>query len=120
MNYLASPYSDPDPVVREARYRFVCAATASLLQEGFQVFSPIVQSHPLIAWGLPTEWSFWEPFDRWLLQQCQELWVLQLTGWKQSVGVQKEIEYARAFGIPIRYLQPVGGTFPLTGTEVRP
>jgi hypothetical protein len=31
MIYLASPYSHPDPLVREQRFRDACRATASLL-----------------------------------------------------------------------------------------
>lgn len=60
MIYLASPYSDPDPAVREQRYEAACAATVAMLRAGHVVFSPIVHSHPLVAYGLPTDWAFWQ------------------------------------------------------------
>jgi hypothetical protein len=60
MIYLSSPYSAPDPAVREARFQAACRATAELMRAGRIVYSPIVFSHPLTAFGLPTDWSYWE------------------------------------------------------------
>ena len=34
MIYLASPYSDPDPAVREQRFEAACAVTAVMLRAG--------------------------------------------------------------------------------------
>jgi len=106
MIYLASPYSDPDPGLRNFRYHAACATIAYLLREGRFAFSPIVHSHPLTEYGLPGQWEFWETYDRWHLAHCRELWVLQLQGWERSLGVQREIEIARHFGKPIRLLRP--------------
>ena len=64
MIYLASPYSHPDPAVRERRFRAACSAAAFLLQAGHAVFSPIAHGHVLAEHGLPTDWSFWQRFDR--------------------------------------------------------
>jgi nucleoside 2-deoxyribosyltransferase len=106
MIYLASPYSHPDPAVREERYRAACQAAAALLLAGQPVCSPIVHSHPLVAYGVPTGWVFWSRFDRALLARCDEVLVLMLDGWQESVGVQAEIRIARALGKPVRYLAP--------------
>jgi hypothetical protein len=106
MIYLASPYSHPDPDVREARYRAACLATASLLRAGQLVFSPIAYSHWTAEHGLPCTWSFWAMFDRWFLEHCDEVVVLMLDGWKASVGVQAEIRIARELGKPVRYISP--------------
>jgi hypothetical protein len=51
--YLAGPYSDSDPAVRAQWYE---AAAAAMLRVGQAVFSPIVHSHLLVAYGLPTDW----------------------------------------------------------------
>ena len=67
MIYLASPYSHPDATVREARFQAACRATASLIRAGHEVFSPIAHSHPLAAFGLPTDWSFWESQAKWYI-----------------------------------------------------
>jgi hypothetical protein len=112
--YLASPYSHPDPAVRQARYRAVCRAAAALLAAGQPVFSPIAHSHPLVEYGLPANWSFWQRYDQELLARCDELVVLMLPGWCESVGVQAEIQIARELGKPVRYLAP--GLAPVSPT----
>ena len=106
MIYLASPYAHPDPAVREARYQAACRATAELMRGGRAVFSPIVHSHPLTAFGLPTNWAFWERCDRQYLERCDELVVLMLDGWPQSVGVQAEIKLATEMAKPVSFLNP--------------
>lgn len=104
MIYLATPYSHPDPVVREQRFQSACRASAKLLASGLAVFSPIVHGHPLVDHGLPTDWPFWERFDRDHLVRCDEVVVLMLDGWRESVGVAAEIQIAAELGKPVRYL----------------
>ena len=104
MIYLASPYSHPDPVVRDRRYLAACRAAVDLLKTGETVFSPVVQGHALSRLGLPTDWQFWERHDREHLRLCDEVAVLALDGWRDSIGVRAEIEIAREFGKPVRYL----------------
>jgi nucleoside 2-deoxyribosyltransferase len=106
ITYLASPYSHPDQAVREERYRAACRVAAALLLAGQPVFSPIAHSHPLVAYGLPADWSFWQRYDRELLARCDEVVVLMLAGWRESVGVREEIRIARELGKPVRYLVP--------------
>ena len=110
MIYLASPYSHLDPRVREHRFRAACQAAASMLRDGHVVFSPIVHSHPLVAFGLPTAWSSWERIDRAYLERCDEVMVLMLDGWEASVGVRAEIGIARALGKPVRFVAPEDAT----------
>lgn len=110
MIYLASPYSHPDPSVREHRYHAACRAAAAMLRDGYVVFSPIVHSHPLVAFGLPTAWSAWERIDRAYLERCDEVMVLMLDGWEASVGVRAEIDIARALGKQVRFVAPEDAT----------
>lgn len=106
MIYLASPYSHPDSAVREMRFRDACRAAAKLMRQGHAVFSPIAHSHCICAYGLPTDWRFWEPFDRLQIERCSEVVVLTLDGWEASQGVRAEILIATELGKPVRYLQP--------------
>jgi nucleoside 2-deoxyribosyltransferase len=106
MIYLASPYSHPDPAVREQRFRAACRAAVALLRAVQVVFSPITHSHPLAQHGLPGNWQFWERYDRAFLERCDEVVVLMLDGWGESVGVQAEIRIAWELGKPVRYLAP--------------
>jgi hypothetical protein len=111
MIYLASPYSHDVSAVREMRFRRACWATAELMKRGENVFSPIVHSHPLVVHGLPNTWEFWQRVDRDYLEHCEQLVVLMLDGWRESVGVQAEIAIAREFHLPIEFLDPVSLSF---------
>jgi hypothetical protein len=106
MIYLASPYSHPDLTVRERRFHAACRAAAALLRAGHAVFSPIAHSHHLVEHGLPGDWTFWQQFDRELLARCDEVLVLMLDGWEESVGVREEIRIARELDKPVRYVAP--------------
>lgn len=107
MIYLASPYSHSDPAVRAARFEAVCRAAAGLIRDGARIFSPIAHSHPIAQYGLAdTPFAYWQEMDEHMICACDELWVLTLDGWEQSVGVKHEIAFAEARGMPIRYLEP--------------
>ncbi len=106
MIYLASPYTDDDPAVREQRFDAACAAAAWLMRAGFIVYAPIAHSHPLVRYGLPIEWEFWQAHDCEHMKRCDELLVLTLDGWKTSRGVQAEIDLAIEMDLQIRYLSP--------------
>lgn len=103
--YLASPYSHPDRVVRKWRYELACKVAALLMRDGHLVYSPIVHSHPLTAYGLPTNWEHWRPLDEAMLGRCQALVVARLDGWEQSQGVAAEIALARELGLRIGFAE---------------
>ncbi len=105
MIYLAGPYSHPNVRVRLERYRAACRETAELRRAGHVVYSPIAQSHPLVEFGLPTSWEFWERFDQSHLERCDEVVVLMQDGWQESTGVQAEVRLARDLNIPVRYVE---------------
>lgn len=107
MIYLASPYSHPSSFEREKRFRAVCHAAATLFGRGIHVFSPIVHSHPLAilpGHDLPGDWAFWRSFDERMIGMCDELWVLKIDGWMDSVGVSAEIQIAAEMDKPVRHV----------------
>ena len=104
MIYLASPYTHVDAAVRESRFDEACLATSTLMRAGLSVYSPIVHSHPLVRYGLPIHWEFWQAHDCEHLRRCDEVIVLTLDGWKVSRGVQAEIALAIQLKLPIRQL----------------
>ena len=107
--YRASPYSDPNPAVEDSRFLDACRATASLLARGLHVYSPIVHSHAICeATGIMNRhWPGWYLHSSVMLTSSAALYVLPLLGWRESVGVQAEIEQARGMQLPIRYVDPV-------------
>ena len=107
MIYLASPYSHLDAIVREQRFLAACQAAGQLMRSGQRVFSPIAHSHAIVQHGVPADWAYWEAFDGHMLSRCDELVVLMLEGWRESEGVQAEIDLALELDYPIRYLDPM-------------
>lgn len=107
MIYLASPYSDPDPAVMEQRFDAVCRKAGELMQQGHVIYSPIVHCHSIaVRVDLPREWTFWERFDREMLRNAQEMWILKLPGWEISRGVNAERTIAQQLGIPVKEIEP--------------
>lgn len=106
MIYLASPYSHPNPAVRRQRFQSACAATATLIDSGHVVYSPIVHCHPLTDYNLPGEFGFWRRHNQELLEKCDVLVVLMLPGWQDSEGIAGEVQLARELGLPIDYWEP--------------
>lgn len=105
MIYLACPYSDPDPDVREQRFTLANRVAAKLILEGHTVFSPLSHSHPIAATGLIDPHApVWYQQDLEFLRFCSELRVLCLPGWQFSSGVFDEITLAKRLGVPIVYL----------------
>ena len=107
MIYLASPYSHPEAEVRQRRFDAACRAAAALICQGQTVFSPIAHSHNICCYGAPSDWRFWQRHDLTFLAMCDEVVVLKLDGWEQSVGVQAEIAAARTLGKPVTFLDVV-------------
>jgi hypothetical protein len=104
--YLASPYSDPSPVVREHRYQSACRAAAHLMQQGHIVYSPIAHMHPIATLcDLPTGWDYWRRIDEAFLAVCAKLCVLMLHGWEESAGVQAEIQIMSQAGKSVQYVR---------------
>lgn len=107
MIYLASPYTDGSKAVMESRYNDVRRATADLMNKGHVVFSPIVHGHnifPLLEPGNQTDRVFWYKQSFKALSCCEELYVLRIDGWEDSIGVQVEIIIAGILGMDIYYI----------------
>ena len=116
MIYLASPYSHPDPAVREERFREVSRYAAHLIRRGEVVFCPIAHSHPIEVHAddvLPGGWGFWSRIDTPFLAAADEVRVLRLPGWTASEGVRGEVDLALRLGIPVTYVDPVPAPVPV-------
>lgn len=119
VTYLASPYSYYSDipilgsiisaVIRYLRYKKI-TKVAAILTENFPValILPITQSHQLQHYmsEVDTGFSKWESIDLGFIAASKEVWVVTMSGWKESVGVQAEIKFARKHKIPVRYVHP--------------
>lgn len=93
--YLACPYSDPDPAVRQARYEVVTKAAGELIKRGHLVFSPITHGHSINQMcGTPTDYEYWREFNESMIDWCDTLVIVAIDGWDGSEGVGREYWYA--------------------------
>jgi len=105
--YLACPYTHDDPDVILQRFYRVNKAAGVLMDRGYVVFSPITHSHTIeVAMERVKPWDYWRIQDFELLRRSDALFVLMLDGWRESVGVSDEINYARELNLPITYIDP--------------
>lgn len=104
--YLATPYSDPDPAIRAARFVAVNRVAARLMSEGLLVFSPISHGHPIALSGdLPRGWEFWREYVIPFIEWCDEVHVFMQPGWEDSVGVSAETLIAIEMDKPVVYIE---------------
>ena len=102
--YLASPYSGTD-FEQELRYSHVKLAVKFAIEEHLAVYSPILHSHDLAkTYQLPGDAAYWELVNSGFINNCSEVWVLMMTGWEESRGVELEIQYARLLEKPVRFV----------------
>lgn len=102
MIYLASPYSHPDPFIREQRYLAVMKVLGDMLANRQWAYSPIVHCHELKkVRDLPPGHEFWLEYDFHILNRCGVLVVVPLEGWMESKGVAAEIAEANRAQIPV-------------------
>lgn len=103
--YLAAPYSDPDPEIRQRRTEIVDSVAAEIMQQGYVVFSPLSHSHRIAHhMGNHLSHDFWLVQGLEMLRLCDEMWIVTLPGHSQSKGVKMEREAASEWSMPVRYV----------------
>lgn len=107
--YLASPYTHPDPNIREENFKKVSTLAADMNSRGIVTISPITYGHTLLNFKeMPHDWLFWKNFCLSFLQHCEEIVVYKMPGWDKSNGIAEELAYANEKGIKISYVEYEG------------
>lgn len=100
--FLAGPYSHPDPIVVESRFLEANMIAAKIVQSGSAVFSQISMTHPINNCMKDLDKAkigkLWAPIDQLFMETMTEIIVIDGLGWKESAGVQREIEYFKLSG----------------------
>jgi len=108
--YLASPYTHSNPRIVETRYLQALHATHLLLAQRTPIYSPIVHCHHLAHTNnLPTDADFWLWYNKNMLACARKLLVLKLPGWRESKGVEYEMEFAKELSLPLRGVEVAKG-----------
>lgn len=113
MIYVASPYSSHQKYFKKIhqwyRYWKVTKLIAHLQDlYPYAFIGPITQSHHTAKFMKNGDTGFksWEKRDLTYISRCDEVWVLMINGWRESVGVTEEIEFAKENKILVRYFSP--------------
>jgi hypothetical protein len=59
-----------------------------------------------VKYKLPGNWEYWKEMDEAFIKISGKVLVITLKGWKESVGVNAEMEIAKKYGVPIEYIDP--------------
>ncbi len=102
--YLAAPLGRPDPSVRQERFDSVNRYCGYLIRQHELVFSPLSLGASLDEDAISN--SAWYGLGLQMLSRCDELRILGLDGWQDSVGVTLETRYARQLCIPVSVADP--------------
>ena len=105
--YLASPYSlYPDGL--DAAHIEVCKAAGLLIKKKIPVYSPIAHGHMIaIAAKIdPKDHNIWIPSQKPMMDEAKGLIVLEMEGWRNSYGVNVEIDHFRERGKRIVHMTP--------------
>jgi hypothetical protein len=106
--YLAAPYSHHDKSVVEQRMSVLCNVDAMLMERGIHTVTPLSKHFILNYRDLPGDWAYWGEYSKKLLARCDSMYVLMLKGWRESTGVQAEINIAKELNIPIVFITEAG------------
>lgn len=104
-DFVAGPYWHENEGVREWRAEMHRRGALYLLAQGRSVFAPIVQGHALAEGGSTgLRAADWWVANLPFLTHATRLTVLEIPGWEESEGTQRELEYAERHNIQIAYL----------------
>ena len=104
--YVAGPYSHKEARVRHDRYLAHERYVAKLVKAGHTAYSPIVHFHAMAErHNFPYSSTFWNNHLSSMLLACDKIHILQLPGWKDSVGLGFERSIAKVAGIEILEIQ---------------
>lgn len=107
--YLAIPYSAISKHLEEERFIIATRLAGRLIENGVNCYSPITNSHPIRIFNcnpMLGDWQTWGEIDREMIDWCDIVYVICIRGWRDSVGVNEEIEHALSTGKPVVLIPP--------------
>jgi len=102
--YLASPYWNEDPAIRQKNATAVAKVASVLLLNKFPVYCPIAMgcyiqnSLPEDKQKLLDNPEVWSANEDYMIKHCDFVLLVTLDGWEKSNGVRRETEIAKKYG----------------------
>ena len=103
--YLATPYSKYPGGVDEA-YLAALRVFEQLRQNKVLIYSPIAHTHGLaVRYNLDGNFKFWQKHNDIMIMASSGIIVAMLPSWKESRGIENEVEFAQRIGKPVIYYE---------------
>jgi hypothetical protein len=92
--YLATPYTNYEKGIEWA-FREASRIAGELLLAGVEVYCPMAHCHPLSIHAQidALDRDFWLRYQEAFMARCDVLIVAQMQGWKESHGINHEINF---------------------------
>lgn len=106
--YIASPYSHPSKLIMYERcHQITCIGARLTKIYGYAFILPILTSVQLQqVEDFDHTFNQWRTIDLTFIMRVDEVWVVMLPGWEESIGVTAEIDFAIKNNIPVKFLDP--------------
>jgi hypothetical protein len=105
IEYLGLPYTDENSLLKDWRALVSDKVASDLTTQGRIIFAPISAWHHIAKkYELPGTFEYWLELDEEFIKISKRLLIITLPGWKESKGVNGEIELAHKYNIPIEYI----------------
>lgn len=110
--YLANPYGHKDKTIEDKRVKQITEVAGSLIRYGIanntkiNILSPVIHNshiNKVNNFNRDERMYVFMNFDFDMLARAGAMIVIMLDGWKESMGVTKEIEFCKENNIPIHY-----------------
>lgn len=102
--FVAIPYNGTTEE-KEHRLKILSIYCISLFKDNQSPISPLLMGLMMVKEGnLPTDSETWKIYSETLLKGCDELHILMVNGWENSIGIKYEIEEANKLNIKTHYI----------------
>lgn len=102
--FISMPYSGTLDQMNE-RVKHAKEYSVILLQRGIVPVCPVTSGHLLVEHSdIELSHQSWLQYAYEFFEMCDEVHVLQLQGWKESLGVAEEVYWARRSNKPVTFI----------------
>jgi len=107
MIYLCQPYSSSDAEVETMRFEAANFTSAYFFGiEHMKIISPIAMWHiPSRRFNIPGSYLHFREWNETVLLKSEGLLILPLSGWRGSIGVRSELEFAASINMPLQIIR---------------
>lgn len=94
--FVSSPYSSDNSELKDLRFKHACIACGHIMNNNAFPISPIVHGIPIAReCSVPDSFKFWHEYCMKFVLKSDIIFVLNMDGWMDSIGVTDEMLMGR-------------------------